>query len=82
MKRFAIALTALTLTAGAAAATTMSERPEPRTTPVVAEQTITVPASKVMTATELTRAGLKADDKLVVTAFPSRDLALSGNQDR
>lgn len=82
MKRFALALTTLALTAGAAAATTAHERPDPRTTPVVAEHKITVPASQVMSSTELARAGMNADDKVTVTAFPSSDVARLGNDNR
>jgi len=78
MKRFAFALAALTLVSGAAsAATSDHERPEATVQPVQAEETVAVRAGSVLTAVELHRAGLSADEKLTVTNFPSSEWAMT-----
>ncbi|MDB6177645.1 hypothetical protein PAF17_08980 [Paracoccus sp. Z330] len=78
MKRFAIALTALSLASGAASAATFgNERPGEPAQPTTAVETVDVRAGSVMTASELRRAGLDADAKLTVTNFPSSEWALA-----
>lgn len=78
MKRFAFALTAMTLISGAASAATFgNERPGEPAVPAKAVETVDVRAGSVMTDVELRRAGLSADDKLTVTNFPSSEWALA-----
>lgn len=72
MKRFAIALTALTLTAGSVAAAPAgadNERPEAFPNRIEAAQAVTVDAGTVLTQAELDRSGLKADTQLSITDF-------------
>lgn len=74
MKSILVALTALSLTAGAVAAAPSgqtNERPGTAAVHTEAKEVVEVRAGTVMSSTELTRAGLKADDKLVVTRVPS-----------
>lgn len=80
MKRFVVALTALTLAAGAASAAgmgNMNERPGAPAQVEAAANTMQVPAGDVLTAVELERAGLNANDKLTVTSFPTSEWAMS-----
>lgn len=67
MKRFAIALTALSLVAGAASAA--NEAPEAAARPAEALQSVSVEAGKILSTRELERAGIKADAKLNVSNF-------------
>ncbi|MBK4216573.1 hypothetical protein JJJ17_11605 [Paracoccus caeni] len=74
MKRFAIALTALSLVAGAASATNFGGTNESPDLPVrsfEAAKTVSVDAGTVMSPRELNRAGLKADAKVKVSDFSS-----------
>ncbi|MFN3278896.1 MAG: hypothetical protein ACK41Y_10915 [Paracoccus hibiscisoli] len=63
MKNFVYALAALSLTAGGAMAASSSEF----TTPTRPAQTVEVPAGDVMTARELSQAGLAATDLVTIT---------------
>lgn len=77
MKVFTTALTALALTATVASAasfTQTSRNAEPIPSPSSAEQ-IEVQAGTVMTSRELRSAGLKADDLITVTNFPSQEVS-------
>lgn len=73
MKKFAFALTTVSLLASAASAATVgrNERPGPDAMVQAAEQTVEVRASEVLTATELRRADLEPDAKITVTSFPT-----------
>ncbi|MFV0385300.1 hypothetical protein [Paracoccus sp. (in: a-proteobacteria)] len=76
MKHVAVALIALGLTAGAAAAANFDGLPDrsgPAAQPGQALETVEVRADSVMTATELHRAGLKPGDMITVTNFPSAE---------
>jgi hypothetical protein len=77
------ALTALSLTAGIAAAATDSrnERPAPFTS-AVAVETVQVRADSVMTSVELSRANIDADTLVTITAFPTDTQVAKNNQDR
>jgi len=77
------ALTALSLTAGIAGAATNSrdERPAPFTS-AVAVETVQVRADSVLTAVELSRASVDADDILTITSFPTDPRVATNNQDR
>lgn len=77
MKVFTVTLSALVLAAGVASAASFpqtSRNAEPIRSPSSAEQ-IEVKAGTVMTSRELRSAGLKADDLVTVTNFPSSEVA-------
>ncbi|RJE79707.1 hypothetical protein [Paracoccus sp. JM45] len=79
-----IALTALTMATGVAGAATnaRNERPDDSSTATANVQTVQVRADSVMTAVELTRASLEADDMVTITAFPTNTQIAKNNQDR
>lgn len=84
MKKFIVALTALTLVSGAASAANMglNERPGPDATPATAEQTAEVKAGDVFSPRELGRRDIAADAVVTVTSFPTSDVSVDGNSDR
>ncbi|MBC9248114.1 hypothetical protein H4P12_15665 [Paracoccus sp. 11-3] len=69
MKRIAIAMTALALTAGSVAVAQASDTADRMPHQVTAEQTVTVDAARVMSARELSRAGVDAAAQVTVTDF-------------
>lgn len=72
MKRFAIAMTALALTAGSVAAAPSGQSNEsPDATPVqvTAAKPVTVDATKVLSPRELSRAGIDAKTQVTVSEF-------------
>jgi hypothetical protein len=84
MKTIMIALTALTMATGVAGAATNSrnERPDDISTAPAHVETVQVRADSVMTAVELSRASLNADDLVMITAFPTNTQIAKNNQDR
>lgn len=81
MKKFFVALTALTLATGAASAANMglNERPGASAAPVEAAQTSEVKASEVLSPRELNRRDIAADALLTVTSFPTSTAPVIGN---
>ncbi|MBC9248113.1 hypothetical protein H4P12_15660 [Paracoccus sp. 11-3] len=72
MKRFAIVLTALTLAAGSVAAAPsgqQNENPDATQVTVSAAKPVTVDANRVLSARELSRAGIDASTQVTVSDF-------------
>lgn len=76
MKNLVAMSAMLALLAGAASAASnqTNERPDTRTAPVVAAQTVQVKASSIYSTKELARAGLTANATVEVTAVPSNGM--------
>lgn len=69
MKRIAIAMTALALTAGSVTAVSASDTADRMPHQVTAQQSVTIDAGRVMSARELDRAGLDASSQVTVSEF-------------